>query len=103
MNRKSQLLQRKEISSKSCEPGEWSKEEKEFHINVLELLAVKLALLTFTKANHLQSLHFQIDNKTALSYLLKMGGTANRSMNKLSKDIWEILLSMLHCYFCRVL
>ena len=31
-----------------------------------------LALLTFTNKETIKSVHFKIDNKTALSYLLKM-------------------------------
>ena len=43
------------------------------HINVLELKTVKLALLTFTEQKSLKAFHFQIDNATALLYLVKMG------------------------------
>ena len=50
--------------------GQWSKEEKLLHINVLELKAVKLALLTFNKRKTLKAVHFQIDNTTALLYLV---------------------------------
>lgn len=115
VDRKSSLLKRKGASSTTLQPsanadrclkkgmgavcrgirtgGQWSKQEQELHINVLELLAVKLALLTFTKMKDIRSIHFQIDNKTALCYLIKMGGgTASQSMNKLSKEIWGILL-----------
>ena len=49
-----------------------SKEKRLLHINVLELLEIKLALLTFTKSGSIKSIHFQIDNKAAISYLLKM-------------------------------
>ena len=71
--------------------GQWCQEERGMHINILELLAVKLALLTFIKTNNIKSIHFQIDNKTAISYLLKMGGTKSQSMIKISKEIWDIL------------
>ena len=72
--------------------GLWSKEEQLLHVNVLELLAIKLALLTFTKSGSIKSIHFQIDNKTAISHLLKMGGTTNQTMIALSKEMWEVLL-----------
>ena len=58
---------------------QWLKEEQLLHINVLELKAVKLALLTFNKQKSLKAVHFQIDNTTALLYLVKMGG--NRELN----------------------
>ena len=53
--------------------GKRSKEEQLLHINVLELKAVKLALLTFNKQKSLEVVHFQMDNSTALLHLVKMG------------------------------
>ena len=73
--------------------GVWSKQERSFHINVLELLAVKLALLSFTKNRKVTAIHFQIDNTTALRYLTKMGGVKPLEMIKLNKEIWDYLLS----------
>ena len=72
--------------------GIWSSQEQNWHINILELLAVKLPLLTFTKDKAVKSIHFQIDNTTALRYLLKIGGTKNLKLIELSKEIWEYLL-----------
>ena len=61
------------------------------HINVLELKNVKLALLTFNKQKSLKVFHFQIDNATALLYLVKMGermgGAENQILLKLSREI----------------
>ena len=37
--------------------------------------------------------HFQVDNTTALSYLMKMGGTGSREMTAVAKEIWEFALS----------
>ena len=34
-----------------------------------------------------------MDNKVALAYLLKMGGTCNSQLSKISKSIWNYLLS----------
>ena len=74
--------------------GQWSKEEQLLHINVLKLKAVKLAIFTFNKQKSLKTIHFQIDNPTALLYLVKMGagGTGNQMLLKLSKEIWQYLL-----------
>ena len=44
------------------------------HISILELKAVKLALMSFHKKMKMKAVHFQVDNTTALMYLLKMGG-----------------------------
>ena len=43
------------------------------HINELELLAFKLALETFLKAQEIKSLHIQMDNVVALTCFLKVG------------------------------
>ena len=73
----------------TCSVQEWSS-----HINILELLAVKPALLVFTKERHVKSVHFQIA-KTDLRYVLKMGGTKNQKLIRLkSKEIWECGLSL---------
>ena len=47
--------------------------EKAWHINVLELEAVRLEFLSFTKFKKLNSIHLRIDNMTALSYFIKLG------------------------------
>ena len=68
---------------------EWSKEEKHFHINVLELLALKSVTLTFTK----NLSHLTIRFYVAMAYLLKMGGTRSPQVLNISKSIWNYLLS----------
>ena len=45
------------------------------------------------KIFNLKSDHFQIDNMSALSYLMKIGGTQNKEMTAISKEIWEFALS----------
>ena len=66
----------------------WTSQKKNDHINVLELRAVKYAILTFCRL-HLktQSIHIQMESIVALSYLEKMGGTRNKSVTVLSKEI----------------
>ena len=71
----------------------WSKEVKLFDINVLELLALKFAILTFTKNLSHLTIHIEVDNKVALAYLLKMGGTRNPQLLKISQTIQNYLLS----------
>ena len=70
-----------------------SQEEQKAHINILELKAVHLAILTFTKFQIVQTIHVQMDNKIALSYLVKMGGTHNKDLLVLSIQIWNYLQS----------
>ena len=74
--------------------GRWSSVEKTWHINVLELEAARLAILSFKKFKKLNSIHQQIDNVTALSlsYLLNMGGTQNKHLIEISKEIWGYLI-----------
>ena len=72
--------------------GECSKEEKDFQINVLEQLALKSVILTFTKNLSVLTIHVEVDNKVALAYLLKMGGTRNPQLLKSGKLIWNYLL-----------
>ena len=40
----------------------------------------------------MSAIHFQVDNMTALTYLLKMGGTKNPELMQISKEIWEFIL-----------
>ena len=49
-------------------------------------------MLTFAKMWKMSAIHIQVDNMTALSYLLKMGGTKNPDLIQVSKEIWEFLL-----------
>ena len=65
------------------------------HINVLEILAIKLATRTFLKTlkhKAIHPIHLQVDNLIALTYLLKMGGTQNLKLVQLAKEIWDLLL-----------
>ena len=82
--------------------GQWSKEEKLLHINVLELKAVKLALLTFNKRKTLKAVHFQIDNTTALLYLVKMGGDREPNVTKIKQRRLAVSLKTLDHNYCRI-
>ena len=72
--------------------GKGKSEEKEMHINILELKVVKLALMSFHKQMKMKAVHFQINKTTALMYLLKMEGTGNKRLLDLAKDIWDYIL-----------
>ena len=73
--------------------GYWSREERVLHINVLEMIAIKLALLSFHKMMNFRSVHLQVDNNIVLSYFLKMGGTVSKELIQLSIDIWQFLFA----------
>ena len=70
----------------------WSAQEMKYHINILELLAVKLAIQTFTKYRDVKAIHLKVDNIVTLTYLMKMGGIQNLKMVELTKRIWGNLL-----------
>lgn len=55
-------------------------------------MAIKLPALTFSKRFTIRSFHIQTDNKTGLTYLLKMGSTASIETSLLSKEIWQYLI-----------
>ena len=57
--------------------GICSAQEMKNHINLLELLAIKLAMQTFSKTLKHKAIHLQVDNMVALTYLLKIGGIQN--------------------------
>ena len=65
----------------------WSALEINIYINIIELLAVKLAIQIFTKYRDVKAIHLQIDNIVALTYLMEMGGTQNLKMAELAKKI----------------
>ena len=69
--------------------GLWSSLEKFWYINALELKAVRLAILSFTQFKKLNTIHLRIKNMIALSYLLNMGGTQNKPLIEISKEIWS--------------
>ena len=73
--------------------GELGHIRKGQNINILELIAVKLAILTFTKGKSVTAIHLQIDNMTALSYLVKMVGTRSPKLLQVAKEIWDYLLA----------
>lgn len=68
--------------------GFWDKKELTYHINVLELRAVYLALKSFEKDLRSKRILLRIDNKTAIAYINKMGGIQHENFNQLSRKIW---------------
>ena len=73
--------------------GTWSYQERTKYINILKLITVKLATLTFTKGKSVTAIHLKIDNMTALSNLVKMRGTRSQDLLQIAKEIWDYLLA----------
>ena len=62
------------------------------HINVLEFLAIKLDIKTFSKTLKNKAIHLQVGKMVALAYLLKMTGFQNLKSIQLAEEIWDYLL-----------
>ena len=75
--------------------GQWSEAETQFHINVLEMKAAKLAIESFCRVKKPKSVHPQINNITAQSHLVKMGETKSAELNRISVEIWEYLMYLI--------
>ena len=71
----------------------WYQAEQALHINILELMAAKFAILTFCRYKKDLAVHVQMDNQAALAYLVKMGGTRNQLIIQEAKEIWEFFLA----------
>ena len=73
---KGSLVQTGEVSSHKC----------------IRISGSKISPIEFPQKQE-RAIQFQIDNTTALRYLTKMGGVKSLEMIKLSKEIWDNLLS----------
>jgi len=74
--------------------GMWTLEEsKSLHINALELKAALFSLRAFTLNQRKIHVHMRMDNRTAVAYLLKMGGTRSASMLQIAQELWDYALS----------
>ena len=67
--------------------GMWDDEEKELHINYLELKAAFLCLQAFCSDDRNQHIQLFADNRVALKYISKMGGR-KKQLNALARNIW---------------
>lgn len=69
--------------------GQWSEQERNQHINYLELLAAFFALKIFAANLQHCEILLRIDNTTAISYINRMGGIQYPHLTRLTKDIWQ--------------
>ncbi|XP_072030413.1 uncharacterized protein [Amphiura filiformis] len=67
--------------------GRWDSIEKQHHINILELLAVDLALKSFEDQIQRKHVQLLIDNTTAVAYVNNMGGKHD-DLNQLANSMW---------------
>jgi hypothetical protein len=71
----------------------WSREERQLHINLLELKAAFLALQVFAARRNNIHILLSIDNTTAIAYINKKGGTHSQRLSDLALQVWEWALS----------
>ena len=64
--------------------------------------AVELALLAYHKHFQMKAIHFQIDNTTILSYVVKMGRTKKQVFNRINKRNLEVSPAPWHHNYCRI-
>lgn len=69
--------------------GPWTLEEKQKHINFLELLAVFLAIKSFVSDQRQINILLRIDNITAIAFLNRMGGSHSLPLSELAIAIWQ--------------
>ena len=68
--------------------GSWSNDEKKFHINVKEMLAVYFGLKSLVKHVKGTNIRLNIDNTSTVSILKHMGTSHNDDLNRYAKKIW---------------
>ena len=59
------------------------------HINMLELKVVFFALQALLPQLKQQHIQFGIDNKTAVAYINKLGGTHSHCLTSLALEMWN--------------
>lgn len=68
--------------------GPWSYQERQYHINCLEILAASLAVQIFIKDRSDLTVLIMIDNTTAVSYINHLGGPVSPLATELTKQLW---------------
>lgn len=78
----------------------WKIEEKDFYINYLELLVIKLVIFYFCKDMLNVYIGIKIDNIIVLFYVNNMGGMVLLGMDILVKEIWSWCLDRNIWFIC---
>ena len=69
--------------------GQWSVEERENHINALELTAAFFALQAFTKGRTEIHVLMRVDNRATQAQINKMGGPRSKDLLKITQEVWQ--------------
>ena len=68
--------------------GCWTEDQSQLHINMLEMMAIRLALKQAITFIHHSCIMISTDHTTVVSYINKQGGTHS---SNLCVEVWEIL------------
>lgn len=68
--------------------GNWSLEERSYHINALELLAIQYGLLALAKVTN-SNILVRSDSTTAISYINRYGGCRSSSCHMIADRVWK--------------
>ena len=68
--------------------GRWSEDQSQLHINMLEIMVIRFALIRAFKYIHHSCVMISTDNTTVVSYINKQGGTPSPN---LCVEVWQIL------------
>ena len=68
--------------------GRWTENQSQLHINMLEMMAIRLALKQAKTFIHHSCIMISTDNTTVVSYINKQGGTLSPN---LCVEVWKIL------------
>ena len=83
--------------------GHWTLDESELHINVLELKAVYLSLMSIMSERRDVHLRIMTDNTTTMICITKQGSIQSDSCDRITRQIWDfalernLWLSTAHC------
>ena len=66
--------------------GRWSDSEGNLHTNIQELMAIKIAIMSFSK--DMKDVHVRIMADNVI-YINNMGGIKSKECNQIAKDIWQ--------------
>ena len=69
--------------------GRWTSEEKNNHINVLELVAIEYGLKSFEEETTGKHVRVLTDNTCAMTYITNMGGSKSDECNIVANRIWQ--------------
>lgn len=76
-------------TDKNCTRGFWNADERNLHINMLELEAAFFVLQCYAKDFRGCDILLRIDNITAIAFINKMGGIQFSTLHRVAKEIWQ--------------